>query len=196
MAIRLRSLTPEERVGLQQLAHSRTAAARLVERARIVWHAAHGERVPAIARRLALDARTVRTWLTRFHAHGLAGLQDRPRPGRTARYTPEAVAVVIATSLTAPQDLGLPFAAWTLDRLQAYLNEVQAIPIKRSRIDEILLAEGLRWRTQESWFGERAQAPEAGAGAPNPARSRPVDPAFAEKRGGSSGFTPPRPPAV
>jgi transposase len=158
----------------------------------MVWHARQGESVPAIARRLALDARTVRTWLGRFQVQGLAGLQDRARAGRPARYTPEEVGVVIATSLTNPQALGLPFAGWTLDRLQAYLNEVQHIPIKRSRIDEILLAEGLRWRTQESWFGERAQAPGTEPGAPSPETQRPLDPAFAEKRGRSSGFTPAR----
>jgi transposase len=192
MAFRIRPLTPEEAAAIQQLAHSRTAAARLVERARMIWHASQGESAPAIAQRLALDARTVRTWLGRFHEQGLAGLQDRARAGRPARYTPEAVGVVIATSLTAPQALGLPFAGWTLDRLQAYLNEVQQIPIKRSRIDEILLAEGLRWRTQESWFGERAQPPGAESGDPSPETQRPLDPEFAEKRGRSSGFTPAR----
>jgi hypothetical protein len=36
--------------------------------------------------------------------------------------------------------------------------------MQRSRIDEIRLHEGLRWRRHETWFGER------------------VDPAFAEKR--------------
>jgi transposase len=79
---------------------------------------------------------------------------------------------VVEASLTKPADLGLPFASWTLDRLAAYLLEVQGIPIKRTRIDELLAAEGLRWRTQETWFGER------------------VDPAFAEKRGPSSRSTP------
>jgi transposase len=192
MAFRIRPLTPEEAAAIQQLAHSRTAAARLVERARMVWHASQGESVPAIARRLALDARTVRTWLGRFQAQGLTGLQDRARAGRPARYTPEEVGVVIATSLTNPQALGLPFAGWTLDRLQAYLNEVPQIPIKRSRIDEILLAEGLRWRTQESWFGERAQPPGGEPGDTRPETHRPLDPEFAEKRGRSSGFTPAR----
>lgn len=74
-------------------------------------------------------------------------------------YTPEQVSEVIASSLTNPRDLGLPFASWTLDRLEAYLNEERGIAMKRSRIDEILLAEGPRWRSQESWFGERV-APE------------------------------------
>jgi transposase len=191
MAFRIRTLTAEEYSAIEQWAHSRTAPARLVERARMVRLAVQGETIPAIARRLALDARTVRTWLTRFQAHGLPGLQDRARAGRPARYTPEEVGVVIATSLTAPQSLGLPFAGWTLDRLQAYLNEQRGVPIRRSRIGEILLAEGLRWRTQETWFGARAQAPSAAAAGANPVPHRPLDPEFAEKRGRSSGFTPP-----
>jgi hypothetical protein len=42
-----------------------------------------------------------------------------------------------------------------LDRLEAYLYQVKGIDTKRSRINELLLREGLRWRQQESWFGER-----------------------------------------
>ncbi len=44
----------------------------------------------------------------------------------------------------------MPFGSWTLDRLQAYLNEQKKIPIKRSRIDEILLAEGLRGESRRA----------------------------------------------
>jgi transposase len=133
----------------------------------MVWYAHQGERVPAIARRLEVDARTVHLWLKRFQEKGWAGLQDRPRSGRPVTYTPETVGIVLATAATKPRQLGLPFGSWTLDRLQAYLNEEQGIPIKRSRMDELILAEGLRWRSEESWFGERA------------------DPDFAEKRGRS-----------
>jgi transposase len=191
MAFRLRELTAEEHSAIQQLAHSRTAPARLVERARMVSQAAQGERVPAIARRLALDARTVRLWLTRFQEEGLAGLQDRPRSGAPVTYTPEVVGEVIATSLTDPKTLDLPFGCWSIRRLEAYLNEEKGIPIRRSRLDDFLIAEGLRWRTQETWFGERAtlERPESAADAET---APPVDPEFAQKRGSSAGFTPPR----
>jgi transposase len=114
----------------------------------------------------------------RFHRQGLAGLQEKPRPGRPPPYTPEQVSAVIATSVTNPRELGLPFASWTLDRLAAYLHEVKGLPMKRTRIDELLLREGLRWRAQETWVGER------------------VDPAFAEKRGPSRRSIPRRPRAV
>jgi hypothetical protein len=75
-----------------------------------------------------------------------------------------------------------------LDRLQAYLNEHKGIAIKRSRIDDLLIAEGLRWRAQESWFGERAAVAPDAAPPPGPQKhkkERVVDPAFAQKRGPS-----------
>jgi transposase len=192
MALRIRDLTRDEQAEIRRLAHSRTAAARLVERAKILWQARQGTRVPQIAQQLGLSEKTVRFWLKRFNAAGLAGLEDRPHPGRRPTYPPEVVGAVIAAALTDPKALGLPFGCWSVRRLEAYLNEAKGIPIKRSRIDELLLAEGLRWRTQESWFGERAQAPFADT-APAAAVTARVDPNFAEKRGRSSGFTRPRP---
>ena len=168
----LRPLTAEEERAVDRLARSRTEPARAVERARIVWLAHQGRRVPAIAREVGASEATVRLWLKRFAARGLDGLADAARSGRPPTYTPEEVGAVVAASLTKPDDLGLPFGSWTLDRLAAYLNEERGIPIKRSRIGEVLQDEGLRWRTQETWFGERP------------------DPAFAEKRGPSSPSTP------
>ena len=167
MAIRVRQMTPEEAETVERLSRSRTEAARLVERAKIVWLAHEGKGVQTISQELHLNPATVRAWLKRFNAAGLAGLQDKLRSGRRATYEPEAVSEIIAAALTPPQDLGLPFASWTLDRLAAYLQEVKGIGMRRSRIDELLLTEGLRWRKQETWFGER------------------VDPDFAAKRGRS-----------
>ena len=161
----VRELTAEEAQAVKRLAHSRTAAARLVERARVVWLSSQGWRVPAIAAEVGCDEETARRWLRRFDAAGLAGLADAPRAGRPATYTPEQIGAVVAAALTEPQALGLPFGDWTYDRLAAYLNEQAGIPIKRSRIQEVLVAEGLRWRQQETWFGRR------------------VDPDFAAKRG-------------
>jgi transposase len=192
MALRVREMSAEERAEIHRLAQSRTEAARLVERAQIVWHLSQGERVPRLARRLGISEPTARTWVKRFNAGGVPALQDRPCPGRSPTYAPEIVGEVLATSLTDPQQLGQPFACWTVRRLETYLNEVKGILIKRSRIDELLLDEGLRWRTQETWFGERAGLDDDAA----PDRERHtqrVDPQFAEKRGRSSGLTPPRP---
>jgi|SRR4051794_1817360 transposase len=169
--VSLRELTTEERHTLEQLAHSRTAQARLVERAQILLAVADGRRPSQVATDLGLSRPTIYTWIHRFNEQGFHGLEDRPRAGRPHTYTAEQRAEVIATALTDPKDLGLPFGCWTLDRLRAYLNEQRGIGIKRSRISEILVDEGLKWRQQETWFGER------------------VDPDFAEKRGSSSDST-------
>ena len=163
--VKVRELGEAERAEVRRLAHSRTEAARLVERARIVWLSAEGRRVAAVAEEVGCHAQTVRLWVTRFDADGLAGLRDQPRPGGPVTYTPEQVGAVVAAALTDPQALGLPFGDWTYDRLEAYVNETAGIAIKRSRIQEVLVAEGLRWRQQETWFGKR------------------VDPDFAAKRG-------------
>jgi Homeodomain-like domain len=128
-------------------------------------------------------------WLKRFNAAGLAGLGDARRSGRPATYTPATpaqIGEVIVAALTDPQHLGLPFGCWTLDRLAAYLNEEKGIPIKRSRIAEVLIAEGLRGRSQETWFGERAALEAEQAGKPQyKKKEREVDPDFAQKRGSS-----------
>jgi transposase len=174
----LRELTAEEASAVESLARSRTAAARRVERARIVWRASRGETPPSIAETLGRSAETVRRRIRRFNAEGLAALEDHPRSGRPATYSADEVAAVIAAALTDPRRVGLPFASWTLDRLAAYLLEHKGIAMRRSRIDEILLKEGLRWRRQETWFGER------------------VDPEFAEKRGASRRSTPHHPRAA
>lgn len=170
--LRLRRLSADEEQEIGGLTRSRTAPVRLVERARIIARAQQGARVPAIAAEVGVSEPVVRRWLERFNVQGVAGLADAPRSGRPATYPPEAVGELIAASLTDPQALGLPFASWTLDRLAAYLHEGKGIAMKRSRIGAILQAEGLRWRQQETWFGERP------------------DPAFAEKRGPSSASTP------
>ena len=172
--VRLRELTPEERAELERLARSRAEEARLVVRARTVLGLADGERPYQVADRVGVSRVTAYEWLHRFNAEGLKGLTDHPRPGRPPTYTAEQRAEVIAAALTRPEDLGMPFASWTLDRLQAYLSEHKGIGIKRTRIDAILIAEGLRWRKQETWFGQKA------------------DPEFAAKRGRSKSSTPAR----
>ena len=167
---RVRELSEAERQELERLSRARTEAAQLVRRARMVLGVSQGQRVSQVAHAQAVSETAVRTWVQRFNAEGIAGLVDRPRAGRPATYTPEAVATVLAVAGTKPDALGLPFGSWTLDRLTAYLNEERGIGMQRSRLEEVLKAEGLDWRQEETWFSRR------------------TDPEFAEKRGRSSGF--------
>ena len=142
-----------------------------VRRARIVLQSSSGLSVHETAEKLELHHQTVRKWVNRFTKLGIPGLDEGPRHGRPRVYQAEQVSVIIETALTKPDELGLPFGAWTLDRLSAYLKEEKGIGMSRSRMSEIFRHEGLRWRSQEGWFGAR------------------VDPEFAKKRGSSNGFT-------
>jgi len=176
--VRVRPLTDEEYQQLKRQAASRKLAAGRVKRAQVILLSNQGYRAQEIAERLGMHERTARTWVNRFTRLGIPGLEEGPRSGRPPGYAPTNVGVVIQTSLTPPSELNLPFGSWTLDRLVAYLSEVEGIPIKRSRISEVLRQEGLRWRHQEGWFGER------------------VDPDFAAKRGRSNPSTLPPPSTV
>ena len=177
MTLRVRAVSDEEREELGRMARSRTVGAGLVRRARIVAHALEGLKAPEICARMDLCGATVRHWPERFNARGLQGLEEDVRTGRPPTYSAEDRSAVISTALTRPADLGLPFASRTLDRLAAHLAE-RGVGMRRSRIGEILLREGLRWRHEETWFGER------------------VDPDFARERGRSSSSTPPHRPAA
>ena len=170
MTLRVRAVSEEEREIVGQMARSRTLGAGLVRRAQIVLQALAGLKAPEIGARMNLGGVTVRHWLKRFNARGLQGLEEDVRSGRPPTYSAEQRSAVINAALTRPAALGLPFACWTLDRLVAYLSE-QGIAMRRSRISEIFLQEGLKWRHEETWFGER------------------VDPDFVRKRGRSSSST-------
>src|SRR5229473_55537 len=165
MALRLRELTKEEHTTIEQLLHARKVPAGKLKRAQIVWLTNQGLRPPEIAKRLQVSERMVRNRLHRFNEQGLLGLEEAPRSGRPMTYTPEEVSSIIQTALSHPRDLGEDYASWTLDRLVEHLHRVKGIRMKRSRISEIFIAEGLSWRHEETWFGER------------------VDPNFAQKRG-------------
>src|SRR3954471_10731328 len=101
----LRAMTAEEEQALRALAQSRTAQARLRDRARICWLSHQGQRVATIRAALGVADGTVRLWITRCNAEGVDGLRDRRRGGRPATYTPEQVGALVAASLTDPQAL-------------------------------------------------------------------------------------------
>ena len=154
MTIRVRALGNDEAEGLARMARSRTLGAGLVRRAQVVRHAADGLSAPEVAAKMGLCGATVRFWLKRFNARGLPGLEGGLRSGRPPTYSAEEKSAVITAALSRPAELGLPFASWTLDRLVAHLDE-RGIGMKRSRVSEVLLAEGLKWRQEETWFGAR-----------------------------------------
>jgi transposase len=81
-------LTGEERLALEARARKYTLPYRDVVRARIVLLAAQGLRNDEIARRLDTRREVVSLWRKRFFEHRLAGLEELPRHGRPAIFSP------------------------------------------------------------------------------------------------------------
>jgi transposase len=151
MALRLRPLSKKEHQEIERLVHARSTSVGKLKRAQIIWLASQGQKTLEIAQQLGVSEKMVRTRLKRFNAQGLVGLEEAPRSGRPVTYTPEELISIIMTALSSPQDVGEDYAMWTLDRLVDHLHRVKGIRLKRSRISEICIAEGLSWRA-EMWL--------------------------------------------
>jgi transposase len=82
-------LSNEECERLNKIARSYTSQYRDVIRARIVLYAAKGLRNDEIAARLDTPRQIVSKWRKRFFEVRLEGLDDLPRGGRPAHFSPQ-----------------------------------------------------------------------------------------------------------
>ncbi len=94
------SLDDDQRKILETQARSRTRPHQEVQRARLILAAAGGENNDAVAGELGMSPRMVGIWRRRFQAEGLAGLEDRARPGRPRVYSEEERVRVIEMACT------------------------------------------------------------------------------------------------
>ena len=78
-----------ERLALERLARKYTSSYRDVVRARIILYAAQGLANEEIAAKLDTPRQIVSKWRKRFFEEGLAGLEERPRRGRPALFSPQ-----------------------------------------------------------------------------------------------------------
>jgi hypothetical protein len=81
-------LTEQERGELERLARSLVAEHRTVVRAQIILLRAAGVSISAITRQVHVQRRITRKWIERFIKMRSLGLQDAPRSGRPARFSP------------------------------------------------------------------------------------------------------------
>src|SRR6266516_1440261 len=112
-------LSPEERAELERMAHSRTLAAGLVQRARVILAIADGEPYAVLGARLEVSTTTLTRWRKRFEQYRLHGLADAPRSGRGDRITPALEAKILALTQQPPPK---PATHWTTRTLAARLK--------------------------------------------------------------------------
>ncbi len=82
-------LTRDERRELESRVRKYTSPYRDVIRAKLVLLAAEGLPNDVIAARLDSPRQIISKWRKRFFNQRLAGLEEEPRGGRTARFSPQ-----------------------------------------------------------------------------------------------------------
>ena len=151
--VRARRLSDEEGRQLQQIVRRGKHGSVRVRRALIIMASASGTPVPAIARLVQADEDTVRQVIHRFNEIGLACLDPRWAGGRPRRISPDQTAYIVATALTRPEKLGLPFTRWSVRKLADYLaaNPVRMVTIGRERLRQILRRHKVSFQRTRTW---------------------------------------------
>ena len=83
-------LSPDERRELEARARKYTSSYRDVIRAKIVLLAAQGLSNDQIAQRIDTPRQIVSKWRKRFFLERLTGLEEQPRGGRSAAFSPSS----------------------------------------------------------------------------------------------------------
>ena len=117
-------LTAEEKRYLEELRQSRTAAARAVQRAQILWRYCAGETVSQIARAQRTTRKSVLKWIDKALEFGVpVGIQDTPHQPRQAVITDDAKAWVVHLACSKPKDLGYAAELWTRSALARHVRK-------------------------------------------------------------------------
>ena len=95
-------ITPDDQAELRRWARSSQLPAVLVQRARILLLAADGVANTEIAERVGVSRPTVIACRRRYGRRGLAGLPDRPRPGRPQTVRRARRAEILSVTLNLP----------------------------------------------------------------------------------------------
>ncbi len=149
-------LSPEDRAVLEERASSRSAAHAEVVRARIVLAAADGAQNVDIARRVGVCVDVASKWRKRFCEEGLAGLRERPRPGRPRRFGATVMAGIKALACEPPEQRDVPLSRWSSLELAAQARSEGLVEsISSSTVRRWLHAAAIKpWRFR-SWIFPR-----------------------------------------
>lgn len=128
---------------LERLSRSRTAEARIVERAQIVLACLSGKRNDEVADERGTLPGTVAVWRKRFAEQGIAGLRDKVRSGKPPKYPATELKQRIIAKLEEPPPLGL--ATWDGGTLAKELS------VSDDAVWRMLRKEGIQLRRHRSW---------------------------------------------
>jgi transposase len=146
-------LTDMERSELERRTRARSTPARQRIRARVILLAAQGLSNRAISRTVGMRYEHVGTWRRRFLEERLAGLDERPRPGRPALYGADARRSILDTLHQPPPSAN----GWTIKAITEALSN--DLGISTSQVRRICLDLGITpWREMPAALPRRRRA--------------------------------------
>lgn len=129
-------LTSEQRAMLMQLAGSRTAPIREVERAKILLGYADGASISDLMRQIGVGRPMIYKCIDKALAAGAsAGLKDTYHRPHEPEISDEAKAWVVSIACVKPKDLGLSAELWTISALAAHIRK-HALEVGHTRLAE------------------------------------------------------------
>ena len=116
-------LSDEQRAMLSELAGSRTAPVREVERAGVLLKYANGTSISEIQRQLGVSRPMIYKCIDKALAAGVQmGLKDAYHRPYEPEITDEAKAWVVSVACTKPKDVGLAAELWSISALARYVS--------------------------------------------------------------------------
>ena len=133
---------------LLALQRKSTVPAGVVRRARAILLLADGESSAGTAERVGLSPRHVHKWGQRFLQHGVQGLEEKPRPGRTPKFSPGVALYLVKMACEMPDLRGRSLSQWDCKELARQLQAEGAVAsISAQSVRRLLLHHRLRpWR--------------------------------------------------
>jgi putative transposase len=105
-----------------------------------------GHKPEQVAEMVAITANTIWTWHRRWRKDGIGGLADRPKSGRKTKANSEYVRQLEAALAGDPQQFGLAYHVWTLNKLRLYLHQRTGILLSYTRFRALLSKLNYVWR--------------------------------------------------
>jgi len=126
-------LAPDQTTTLKELAASRKAPAREVERAKVLLGYAAGTSITELQRQLGFSRPMIYRCIDKALAAGVqAGLKDKYHRPHEPEITDEAKAWVVSIACTKPKDHGLAAELWTISALARFVcDSAQAAGFER-----------------------------------------------------------------
>jgi len=116
------------------------------QRALAVLNLYQGYTPAQVAANLGFKPKTIRAWRRRFRAEGIEGLADRPRSGRPLKGDKHYQQVLEEALASDPEDLGLGFMTWSVQRLRIHMERQTGIALSEGRLRLLLKRLGYRYQ--------------------------------------------------